>query len=115
MEWLIVWLVFGGLAAWIMSERGNSGCGGFALGMLLGPIGVLIALLIPKSDAKRVAEIRKEAALRDEARRGQGGGPWSVPGHGQASQCKRCGAHFAPTAKFCSACGEAREVKTESE
>lgn len=100
MEYLVIWLLFGGAAAWIMGERGNSGCGGFALGMLLGPIGILIAILIPKSHDKRIEEIRREESLRDQASR-------------MASPCQHCGAPLAPTAKYCSACGKAREVKPD--
>lgn len=100
MEFFVIWLLFGGAAAWIMGERGNSGCGGFALGMLLGPIGVLIAILIPKSPDKRIEEIRKEESLRNQAL-------------GRTLHCPHCGSALTPTAKYCSACGKAREVKPD--
>ena len=43
---LIVWLGFGWAGSAIMKKKGRSGCGGFALGFLLGPIGLVIALLL---------------------------------------------------------------------
>ena len=43
---LIVWLGFGWWGSSIMSKKGRSGCAGFALGALLGPIGLVIALLL---------------------------------------------------------------------
>jgi len=43
---LIVWLGFGWAGSVIMKKKGRSGCGGFALGALLGPIGLVIALLL---------------------------------------------------------------------
>ena len=45
---LIIWLLFGLAAAAVMSNKGRSGCGGFALGFLLGPIGLIIALVLQK-------------------------------------------------------------------
>lgn len=43
---LFIWLAFGVAGGMIMSNKGRSGCGGFALGFLLGPIGLVIALVI---------------------------------------------------------------------
>jgi cell division protein FtsL len=44
MEYIFIWLVFGVISSIIASNKGNSGCGGFLLGVLLGPIGLLIVL-----------------------------------------------------------------------
>lgn len=47
MEFAIaLWLLFGIVAAVVMSNKGRSGCGGFALGFLLGPFGLIIALVL---------------------------------------------------------------------
>lgn len=46
---LVVWLAFGVVGAMIMSGKDRTSCGGFALGVLLGPIGLIIALLITPS------------------------------------------------------------------
>lgn len=43
---VLIWLAFGVAGAWILDNKGRSGCGGFLLGFLLGPFGVLIALLM---------------------------------------------------------------------
>ena len=52
MEYLIVpcviWLVLGVVAAAIADSKGRSACGGFALGLLLGPFGIIWALLMKK-------------------------------------------------------------------
>jgi len=42
----VVWVLFGVAGGMILSNKGRSGCGGFALGFLLGPIGLLIALVM---------------------------------------------------------------------
>lgn len=47
---LLIWVVFGIIGALIASGKGRSGCGGFALGVLLGPIGVLIVALQARQD-----------------------------------------------------------------
>jgi hypothetical protein len=51
MECIIIggWLFCGVLASSILSGRGSSGLGGFALGLLFGPIGIIIAALWPVS------------------------------------------------------------------
>ena len=43
---LIIWFGMGIAGGMIMSNKGRSGCGGFALGFLLGPIGLVIALVM---------------------------------------------------------------------
>ena len=57
---IVIWLAFGVLGAMIMSGKDRTGCGGFALGVLLGPIGLIIALLIrpsEKNEAQRQLRI----------------------------------------------------------
>jgi len=44
MEWLLIWLICGVIAAAIASKKGE-GCAGFILGLLLGPFGILFAIL----------------------------------------------------------------------
>ncbi len=48
MEFLIIWLMFGIVSAVVASNKGRSGCGWFALGVLLGPFGFILALVVPK-------------------------------------------------------------------
>ena len=43
---LIVWLLCGVAAALVMQNKARSGCGGFAIGFLLGPIGLIVALVM---------------------------------------------------------------------
>ena len=50
---LIIWLLFGVAGGMILSNKGRSGCGGFALGFLLGPIGLVIALVM-QTDHKQL-------------------------------------------------------------
>lgn len=42
MIYIIIWIGLGIVGAMIADSKGNSGCGGFILGVLLGPIGLLI-------------------------------------------------------------------------
>lgn len=48
---LVIGLLFaaacGAGSAMILSRKGQSGCAGFALGFLLGPIGLIVALVLP--------------------------------------------------------------------
>ena len=43
---ILIWLLFGITSAVVMNNKGRSGCGGFALGFLLGPFGLIIALVL---------------------------------------------------------------------
>ena len=49
MEILIGWLLFGVVSAVVAVNKGRSGCGWFALGVLLGPFGFILALVVPKN------------------------------------------------------------------
>lgn len=74
---LIVWLAFGVVGGILMSNKGRSGCGGFALGFLLGPIGLLIALVMNESVEHRVERIESEEQIRQAARRREADEPES--------------------------------------
>ena len=52
---LIIWVVCGIIAAAIAGGKGRSGCGGFAIGFLLGPLGIIWALVM-KTDQTKVDE-----------------------------------------------------------
>ncbi|MEZ4649490.1 MAG: hypothetical protein R3E97_12050 [Candidatus Eisenbacteria bacterium] len=43
-----LWLAAGILGAWIATTKGRSGCGWFLACALLGPLGLVIAAVIPK-------------------------------------------------------------------
>ena len=61
---LIIWLAFGVVGGVMMSNKGRSGCGGFFLGFVLGPIGLAFALIAPESTEKRLE--------KEELARGRG-------------------------------------------
>ena len=43
-----LWLLFGILGAWIATTKGRGGCAWFVISALLGPIGLIIAAVIPR-------------------------------------------------------------------
>lgn len=49
MEFLLLWLLFGIVSAVVATNKGRSGCGWFALGVLLGPFGFILALVVSKN------------------------------------------------------------------
>ena len=62
---LVIWLLLGVAGGMIMSNKGRSGCGGFALGFLLGPVGLVIALVMA-TDHK---ELEKKALQEGDMRK----------------------------------------------
>lgn len=61
---LIIWFAFGAAGGMIMSNKGRSGCGGFALGFLLGPIGLVIALVMGTDHREMEKRSLTEGAMR---------------------------------------------------
>jgi len=49
MKILIFWLLCGVVSAVVARNKGRSGCGWFALGILLGPFGFILALVVSKN------------------------------------------------------------------
>jgi hypothetical protein len=47
MWWFIAWLLCGLIGSLVAGNRGNSGLGGLAWGLLLGPLGIVIVALTP--------------------------------------------------------------------
>lgn len=64
MEFLIIWLLFGIVSAIVASNKGRSGCGWFALGVLLGPFGVILALVVPKNQEVVEKEAVQSGAMK---------------------------------------------------
>ncbi|MEH6618508.1 hypothetical protein [Maribacter arcticus] len=50
MIYVVIWIGLGIVGAMIANSKGNSGCGGFILGVLLGPIGLLISFFSSDDD-----------------------------------------------------------------
>ena len=51
MELLFFWVIFGIISAVVASNKGRSGCGWFILGVLLGPLGIILILVMPKNQS----------------------------------------------------------------
>lgn len=68
MEVLIIWILFGVVSAVVATNKGRSGCGWFALGVLLGPFGFILALVVPKDEILKkcpyCAELIKSEAIK---------------------------------------------------
>lgn len=84
---LLIWFTFGIAGGIILQNKGRSGCGGFALGFFLGPIGLVIALVMT-ADHKELekrslseGEMRKCPSCAELVRR-------------EARKCRFCGSEL---------------------
>ncbi len=51
MEVVIIWLLFGVITAVVASNKGRSGLGWLIVGVLLGPFGLVLSLIVSKDEA----------------------------------------------------------------
>ena len=61
---LFLWLLFGIVSAVVASKKGRSGCDWFALGVLLGPFGFILALVVSPNQKKVDAAALKSGTMK---------------------------------------------------
>jgi len=96
-----IWVLCGIIAAVIYQSKKRSGLAGFAGGFLLGPLGILLAVLSPTYDATqddlRAGKLRKCPKCAELVK-------------SEASICRYCGAELAPVKPWapplCPTCGK---------
>jgi hypothetical protein len=85
MDLLVVWLLFGIVSAIIGSSKGRNGCSWFLLGVLLGPFGLILSLVVSKNQSAI-----EEKMLKDR----------------KAKKCFHCAELIKIEAIKCHFCGE---------
>ena len=72
---LAIWFGFGYFGYRIMKGKGRSGFGGFLLGMILGIIGLILALMMrPSTEAEAMRQMEIEVKKREALERMERGG-----------------------------------------
>ena len=84
MEWVVIWIICGIICTVVAQGKGRDGCGWFALGILLGPLGIILALVV---SADHKAQEKKALA-------------------GDSRKCPACAELIKREATKCRFCGE---------
>jgi len=83
MVFVIFWIICGAVAATIASSKGGSALIGFIVGVLLGPLGIIIAFFLGNEKAAAQSQIQS----------------------GERKKCPRCAELVQPDALVCKHCG----------
>lgn len=94
------WILCGLAAGWIARERGNDGADGFLVGVLMGPIGIIMALTGHKTEPVEWAQPQQPPASSTPPTPVWGQAPAPT-----AAYCPRCGTARAGGFRFCRSCG----------
>jgi hypothetical protein len=88
---VLIWCLFGFVAAIIANTKGRSGCGWFLLGILLGPFALVIAFL-PSMAQKEIQTAQHQGAAGDFKKC-----PYCAEVVRKvAIKCKHCGSSLPP-------------------
>ncbi len=64
MEIFIVWIVCGVISAVIASNKGRSGCGWFIVGVLLGPLALILALVVGRDEPQVERQVLESGSMK---------------------------------------------------
>ncbi len=90
--WCLVWCACGFAGGWIAAKKGYSARSGILVGIFAGPLGLLVAALLPRTrEGREQAELERQA--RVEARE-----------YKQQKTCPECGRGLSLVARVCPRC-----------
>ena len=118
MEFLFIWLIFGVISAIIASNKGRGGCGWFIIGVLLGPLGIILALVVSKNEDKisrdviergdmKVCPYCKELIKVNAIKcKHCGSDLFESYAKSQVKHCTYCGKGLDKSDEYCENCGQ---------